>query len=204
MMKKLAFQFLAAFSPGIDTRQDHRIVVVSTILPHMIRTMIQLTLCAALCLTSCGGKQEAAPPAPGDPSHQAQAVDEEEETYPSESALHELDSIPVTPGTLKMSTGEFLKHVQEVLSTKRNVMLRIIATPSTFGSLADFMKEPCEAMILPGSQADIITERNLLAEICATIGVQYQYDYATVFLRFCDEAFCAQSRIGRRNKNPPR
>jgi hypothetical protein len=198
-MKKLPFQFQAAFSPGIDSRQDHRIVtVVSTILSPMICPLKHLALCAVLCLTCCGGKQGASP-APSDQSHQPLAVDEDEDDFPSESALHELDNIPLTPATLKMSTGDFLKHVQEVLSTKRNVMLRIIATPSTFGSLADLMKEPCEAMILTASRPDLLTESHLLAEVCATIGTQYQYDYATVFLRFRDEAFCAQSRIGNRN-----
>lgn len=198
-MIKLPFQFLAAFSPGIDSRQGHRIViVVSTILSPMISPLKHLPLCTVLCFTSCGGKQDASP-APSDPSHQSQAMDEKEDDFPSESALHELDKIPLTPATLKMSTGEFLKHVQEVLWTRRNVMLRIIATPSTFDSLADLMKEPCEAMILPASRPDILTESHLLAEVCATIGGQYQYDYATVYLRFRDLAFCAQSRIGNRN-----
>lgn len=195
-MIKLAFQFQAASSPGIDTRQDHRIViVVSNILPHMICPLKHLALCAVFCFSGCGGKK-VAPPASGDQSHQTQAVEQDSELFPSETAHQELDKIPLTPSTLKMSAGEFLKHVQEVLFTKRKVMLRIIATPATFSGLADLMKEPCEAMILPASRPDILTEGDLFREVCATIGAQYQYDYSTFFLRCRDDTYFANDHIG--------
>jgi hypothetical protein len=154
-----------------------------------------LALCAALCFTSCGGKQDASP-APSDPSHHTQAVDQDAETFPSETALDELDKIPMTPGTLKMSVGDFLKHVQEVLSTKRNVMVRLIATPSSFNDLVDMMKEPCEGMVLPGPVSEVTTEGNLFNDIVATMPVQIQYEHSTIFLRCRDDTYFANSQIG--------
>jgi hypothetical protein len=162
----------------------------------MTSTLKYLALCTALSFTSCGGKQDALP-LPNAHSHLNQAEDKDSVEFPSESALCELDKIPLTPGTLKMSVGEFLTHIQEVLETKRQVMVRLIVPPATLTEMAELMKKPCESMVMPSMHSGISTEGNLFGEISATLALQFQYDHSTVFLRCRDDVYYAKSRIGR-------
>ncbi|WP_395746598.1 hypothetical protein [Prosthecobacter sp.] len=96
---------------------------------------------------------------------------------------------------MKMSLGDFLKHVEEEFA-KKHLMLRIIAHPSSFNQLTEAMKSPCETWVSPEERATVDTEGELLRSILGLIGQHPQYDHATVFLRFFDDTYCESFRIG--------
>ncbi len=106
-----------------------------------------------------------------------------------------MDNTPLEPGALKMSVGDFFKHLEEKHLSKKGLMLRLVVPPAEINQLADALKQPCEAMILPPAQGS--TDGWLLSEICQTLcSSPPQCDDATVFLRCFDGTYYASRRIG--------
>lgn len=147
-----------------------------------------LALCAVLCCTGCQTKRiPTLAEKNGVPCHQG--ADQEQEEFPSETAHLDLGKAPLTPGALKMSVGDYFKHVEEKYLSKKGLMLRIIFPPSAFKNLEEAMKASCGSMISEHDRASITTERELFDKIAAGIGQHPQYDRSTIYLRCFDEVF---------------
>lgn len=148
----------------------------------LVRACHLLVLAALLCCTGCSTfnpKSSAA--------------------LPSESALADLGKVPLEPATLKMSAGDFFKHLEEKRFSSKGVSLRMIVPPSAAESLASVMKRPCAELTL--APTSLSTESALFNEILMSISGQHpQFDHLTIFLRCFDTTQYPSYRIGHTEK----
>jgi hypothetical protein len=101
-------------------------------------------------------------------------------------------------GAFEITVGEYLERLEQTLSEKHNVELRVIVSPQKVPMLPEALGRKVGSIVLPGMAEDIQTEDDLFKEVLQSISSNpVQFDKSTVYIRCFEDIYITERHIGK-------